>query len=81
MKHVLMAGAAALALSACNAQQATQTAAPTTTNTAEVPQAERVVETTSRDDWGEFGLDLYSMDTSVHPGDDFFRYMKDSSGK
>lgn len=75
MKHVLMAGAAALALSACNAQQATQAAAPTTTNTADAPKAERVVETTSRDDWGEFGLDLYSMDTNVHPGDDFFRYV------
>ena len=75
MKHVLMAGAAALALSACNAQQATQAAAPTTTNTADAPKAERVVETTSRDDWGEFGLDLYSMDTDVHPGDDFFRYV------
>lgn len=75
MKQLLMASAAAFVLTACSAQQAAQTASSSTTETAETPKAERVVETTSRDDWGEFGLDLYSRDTSVHPGDDFFRHV------
>lgn len=70
MKHLLMASAAALVLAACGAQEATQTTA-----TDEVDADTRVVETTSRDDWGEFGLDLYSMDAETHPGDDFFRYV------
>lgn len=75
MKQYLLAGAAAVVLTACNAQEATQTAAPSDTDTADVATKERVVETASRDDWGEFGLDLYSMDTSVEPGDDFFRHV------
>jgi len=75
MKRLFLAGAAAAALTACGAQEATQTAATTDAATGEAEKAARVVETTSRDDWGEFGLDLYSMDTSVEPGDDFFRYI------
>lgn len=75
MKQLLMAGAAAFVLSACGGQEASQTAASPDIDTLDSAEAERVVETTSRDDWGEFGLDLYSMDTSVEPGDDFFRYV------
>ena len=75
MKQLLLAGAAALALSACSGQEANQTAASADLGALDAAEAERAVETTSRDDWGEFGLDLYSMDTSVHPGDDFFRYV------
>jgi len=75
MKQLLLAGAAALALSACGGQEANQTAASADLGALDSAEAERAVETTSRDDWGEFGLDLYSMDTSVHPGDDFFRYV------
>ncbi|MEO0607871.1 MAG: M13 family metallopeptidase [Pseudomonadota bacterium] len=72
MKNLLMAGSAIALLSACGAQEAVQTTAPAD----EVQPAEtRIVETTSRDDWGEFGLDLYSRDTSMHPGDDFFRHV------
>ena len=73
MKQFLMAGAAAAVLTACNGQDST--VAPSDPATGEVSETERVVETASRDDWGEFGLDLYSMDTSVHPGDDFFRHV------
>lgn len=72
MKNLLMAGAAITILSACGAQEASQTAAPVD---AAKSADTRVVETTSRDDWGEFGLDLYSRDTTVHPGDDFFRHV------
>src|SRR6056297_3047013 len=71
MKKLLLASSAILALAACNAQEATQTAAPSDAATNEA----RVVETTSRDDWGEFGLDLYARDTETHPGDDFFRHV------
>ncbi|MCR9268465.1 MAG: M13 family metallopeptidase [Hyphomonadaceae bacterium] len=73
MKQLLMASAAAFVLTACGAQEANQTAAPS--DAADAAVDERVVETTSRDDWGEFGLDLYSMDTDTHPGDNFFRYV------
>nr|WP_070961428.1 M13 family metallopeptidase [Hyphomonas sp. Mor2] len=75
MKKILMMGAAAVVLTACGAQEATQTAAAIESDTIETAADERAVETSSRDDWGEFGLDLYSMDASVAPGDDFFRYV------
>ncbi|MEL7031048.1 MAG: M13 family metallopeptidase [Pseudomonadota bacterium] len=75
MKQLLMAGAAAFVLTACGGQEASQTAASADIDTLDSAEAERVVETTSRDDWGEFGLDLYAMDTSVEAGDDFFRYV------
>lgn len=75
MKQLFMAGAAAFVLAACGGQEASQTAASADIDTLDSAEAERIVETTSRDDWGEFGLDLYSMDTSVEPGDDFFRYV------
>lgn len=84
MKQLLMASAAAFVLTACGGQGAKQTAAPTTdietleaavTEEATIKADTRVAEPTSRDDWGEFGLDLYSMDASVHPGDDFFRHV------
>ena len=71
MKNLLLASAAALALAACGAQNTSQT-----TETGEQTAAtERVVETSSRDDWGAFGLDLYSIKADVHPGDDFFNHV------
>ncbi|MDJ0919653.1 MAG: M13 family metallopeptidase [Henriciella sp.] len=91
MKRYLMIGAAVAVLGACTtavegtsqseagsvATAATETVEATTSDIVEAkPQKEkRVVETTSRDDWGEFGLDLPSMDKTTHPGDDFFRYV------
>ena len=75
MKKLFLASAAAAVLAACGAQEAAQTVATIDSNSGAAANGDRMVETTSRDDWGEFGLDLYSMDTSAHPGDNFFRYM------
>ena len=36
---------------------------------------ERKIETASPDYWGDWGIDQTAMDTSVDPGDDFFRYV------
>lgn len=71
MKNLLLASAAALALAACGADYTSQT----TTDGEAATETERVVETTSRDDWGEFGLDLDSVKSEVHPGDDFFNHV------
>ena len=71
MKNLLLASAAALALAACEGQST-----PQSTETGEQSSAaDRAVETSSRDDWGEFGLDLYSIKADVHPGDDFFNHV------
>ncbi|MEO1406429.1 MAG: M13 family peptidase, partial [Pseudomonadota bacterium] len=75
MKQLLMTGAAALVLTACGGQEASQTAASVDIATLDSADVERVAEPTSRDDWGAFGLDLYSMDTATEPGDDFFRFV------
>ncbi len=75
MKQLLMTGAAALVLTACGGQEASQTAASVDIATLDSADVERVAQPTSRDDWGAFGLDLYSMDTATEPGDDFFRYV------
>ena len=72
MRRLLMAGAAVAVLAACSVATETTKSAVTNTETAVV---ERVVKTTSRDDWGRFGLDIASMDTDVHPGDDFYNYV------
>ena len=71
MKNLLLASAAALALTACGAQNTSQAKDSGDETTA----TERVVETSSRDDWGAFGLDLYSVKSDVHPGDDFFNHV------
>lgn len=85
MRNLLLAGVATSLLVACTAVQDHE--APTEavaidaveTEAAQIDPAEeqetRQVVTVSRDDWGSFGLDLASMDTSVEPGDDFFRYV------
>lgn len=74
MRNLLYASAAALALTACSPQEAAQTAA-TSSVAGDSVGSDRVVETSSRDDWGEFGLDLYSMNADIHPGDDFFNHV------
>ncbi len=91
MKKLLMIGAAAAVLAACSAptgtdettgtatgSDAAQTDTPvdtTETDAATASAPARVVKTTSRDDWGSFGLDVVSMDKSVHPGNDFYNYV------
>ena len=74
MKELLYASAAVLVLAACSPQEATQTAASSSVAGDSV-ESDRVVETSSRDDWGDFGLDLYSVNAEVHPGDDFFNHV------
>ncbi|MEO0550313.1 MAG: M13 family metallopeptidase [Pseudomonadota bacterium] len=75
MRELLLIGAAAAVIAACTApvDEASSPEAGTVNATSGLET--RVAVTTSRDDWGEFGLDVASMDTSTHPGDDFFRYM------
>ena len=82
MKKLLMISAAVGVLAACSSvveDAPSVDAVPAVVEAAEAvaePLAvEREVVTASRDDWGTFGLDVASMDTSVHPGDDFFNYV------
>lgn len=88
MRNLLLAGVATSLLVACTAVQ--ETVEPVVSVGEETVEAAveelseavnevavdtREVVTASRDDWGAFGLDLASMDTSVAAGDDFFRYV------
>jgi len=86
MRKLLLGSAAALALTACVAVEATtsETVEVVETERADADQPEapveavidtRVAKPTARDDWGDFGLDLYSMNTDIHPGDDFFAFV------
>ncbi|MGB3624939.1 MAG: M13 family metallopeptidase [Henriciella sp.] len=73
MRSLFLAGTALAVLAACTTNapvEETQTVA-----VVEPPVEEREVVTVSRDDWGDFGIDLASMDTAVRPGDDFFAHM------
>ncbi|GGB77146.1 M13 family metallopeptidase [Henriciella pelagia] len=72
MRSLFLSGSALAVLAAC-----TTTGVPDQTETVAVvepPADTREVVTVSRDDWGEFGLDLASMKPGVDPGDDFFQY-------
>ena len=74
MRSLFLSGSALAVLAAC-----TTTGVPDQTETVAVvepPADTREVVTVSRDDWGEFGLDLASMKPGVEPGDDFFQYAK-----
>ncbi|MCF6329246.1 MAG: M13 family metallopeptidase [Henriciella sp.] len=80
MKKLLMLGAASAVLAACTiapqdtTEMVVEAVAETVTEPVDTTN-ERVVKTASRDDWGRFGLDIASMDTSVHPGNDFYNYV------
>lgn len=82
MRNLLLAGCAFAALAACTSA-VENTDAPDTVEleSASVETVEttgedtRKVVTTSRDDWGSFGIDQASMDTNVHPGEDFYKYV------
>lgn len=67
MKHLLAGVAAAALLAACGGQE-------TATNT-DTTEAEVQIETSASPTIGEWGFDLTGQDTSVHPGDDFNRYV------
>ena len=85
MKHLLFATSAIALLVACSpadtgaVETATSTSAPSaTTLEADAPASTFTpveVTTKGRDDWGEFGLDLASMNQDVHPGDNFFQHV------
>lgn len=82
MKHLLFATSAIALLVACSPADtgAVETATPTaaTTLEADAPSSTFTpveVTTKGRDDWGDFGLDLASMNQDVHPGDNFFQHV------
>ncbi|MEM9738805.1 MAG: M13 family metallopeptidase [Pseudomonadota bacterium] len=76
MKHLLMSAAGIALLAACGAPDAEPTIDTT-------PEAEAVaisfvepdIQLPTPDIWGEWGVNLDTMDTDIHPGDNFFRYM------
>ena len=73
MKYLMSGVAAAALLGACATtdQTADVSTPPETSQTAD---AQRVVETTSPDYWGSWGIDTGLMDRDVQPGDNFFMY-------
>lgn len=83
MKQLLLGAAAVALLAAC-----TTVPAPEATDLAETPATEtepasveaptapvHVVETTSPDYWGDWGIDTETMDPTLAPGDNFFMYV------
>ncbi len=91
MRKLLMMGAAVAVLAGCETvygitgqpaiEDTPEATVETVTEAVEEAVVEiaapvaRVVKTTSRDEWGSFGLDTPSMDMSVSPGDDFYNYV------
>ncbi|MEL6474207.1 MAG: M13 family metallopeptidase [Pseudomonadota bacterium] len=76
LKSWLTATVAVCALGACGGEATdTPADAPATTQT---QSAEREIVTTTPDVWGDFGLNLETMDDGVHPGDNFYRFMNGS---
>ena len=70
MKKIILGVSALAILGAC-------TTAPLGEGAASEAKAanERVVVTTARDEWGDHGIDLTTMDKATKPGDDFYRYV------
>ena len=69
MKRHLIAGTSLFALLIVGCSQAPQAG----DETAEVEVTETVVQQTAM--LGDFGIELANMDTTVAPGEDFFRYV------
>ena len=75
LKRILMGASALAVVSACTAAPpVTDAPEPAAEAKAVSEKATRIVKTTARDEWGEFGIDMTAMDTSIEPGDDFYRY-------
>lgn len=70
MHKISILGVAGVALTACGAIDDT----PTKVNT-DTLASDRYIETTSPDEWGEWGIDLSVRNQAVHPGDDFFMHV------
>lgn len=78
MKKTLLLGAAAAAalLTACGTESPSPSSSSETTPAApETVESVRLVETTSPDFWGEWGVDTTVVDSDVHPGDNFFMHV------
>ncbi len=78
MKNLLIATSALALLSACAPTETVDTSAPKTTaqqTSGEATFTPQEVKTTGRDDWGDFGLDLASVKSDIHPGDNFFHHV------
>ncbi len=83
MRSLLLSGVALLALASCATQAETETGPvddaqlsgpiPEPVETETPP--ERVVTTSTPDEWGAFGLNLNTIDNETDPGDDFYRYV------
>ena len=81
----LLAGVATVALlgacatateeAALDSTEAATTVTETAPAEAEATPKKHVVETTSPDFWGDWGIDTSVMDTEVDPGDNFFMYV------
>lgn len=75
-KTLLMTGAAALVLAACSDTENTQQiAVPATSEPAGSFIADEALDLSTPDTWGDWGINLETMDRNVHPGDNFYRYM------
>ena len=74
LKRLLSGASALVILSACAVTENTEEAT-TEAVTEKVTTEARVVKTTARDDWGDFGIDLSSMNKAVKPGDNFYHYV------
>ena len=78
MKKLLLATSALAFLYACSPSetQDTATPAPTAPQTTEGGTfTPHEVKPTGRDNWGDFGLDLASVKSEIHPGDNFFQHV------
>ncbi|MEO1475587.1 MAG: M13 family metallopeptidase [Pseudomonadota bacterium] len=79
MKNLLLATTMLALFAGCSADD-DGVSSPLNAANAEAASTEstfvpRPIETTSRDDWGSFGLDLISIKESIHPGDNFFEHV------
>ena len=74
MRYLMSGVAAAALLGACATTEQTADAPTPPTNEA-AAASQRVVETTSPDYWGSWGIDTGLMDSEVRPGDNFFMHV------
>ena len=74
MRYLMSGVAAAALLGACATTEQT-TNAPTAPANETAAASQRVVETTSPDYWGSWGIDTGLMDSEVRPGDNFFMHV------
>ncbi|RIJ23574.1 M13 family peptidase [Henriciella barbarensis] len=74
MRYLMSGVAAAALLGACATTEQTADA-PTPPANETAASSQRVVETTSPDYWGRWGIDTGLMDAEVRPGDNFFMHV------